>query len=171
MRATLRGTFFGWFEDHAIPKSQRIGDGPVGDHGREIERHDGGYDPQRDAIGTAFDSFADFEDFAADELGQGGGEFGKLYAFLHFGHRFAAGLAVLFADEGRKFIEMLFQQVFIAEENLHPLFYRCLAPAGEGVFGSGDGGVEFGRSGAGHLRQWAAVEGGKQQGGSGQLCW
>jgi hypothetical protein len=116
------------FHDHTISERECIGNGPVRHHRREIEGHDGSDDAERRVFRTAFHAAGYFQDFACHELGKRGGEFGELDTFLDLGDGFAQGLAVLAADERSEFLRITFQQGLIPVKDLHPLFYRRLAP-------------------------------------------
>ncbi len=65
--------------------------------------------PTATALRPAFHSLADFQHLTGHQLGQGSGKLGKLDTFFDLGHRLAARLAVLFADQCGQFIEMLLQ--------------------------------------------------------------
>src|SRR5260221_3857274 len=130
--AGAEGYLFRWFEDHAIAEDQGIGDGPVGDHGREVEGNNGCYHSYGRTFGPAFYTPADFQYFARYQLGHGSGKLGEFDGFLYFSSGLIAGLTVFFADKGDQLFFVLFQQVFIPEEDLCPFFYRGAAPAAKG---------------------------------------
>ena len=64
----------GRLEDHAVAERDRVGDGPVRHHVREVERRDRRHDADRIALDAALDAAAHLQHFAGSDLRQRAGE-------------------------------------------------------------------------------------------------
>ena len=118
-RNLLRG-----FQNHRVAQNKRVGDRPIGDHIRKVERRYGGNNTHRIAIDAAFHTFADLEDFAGDQLRHGAGKLRDFNCFFDLRHCFAHDLAVLFVDKRGEFLRMFFHECLVAEEHLYAFLDR-----------------------------------------------
>ena len=73
-----------------------------------------------------------FQHFTGNQLRKGTGKFGKLDTFFNLGHRLPCCLSIFFRTKGSQFVEVLFEQRFITEKNLYPLFDGRARPGGKG---------------------------------------
>ena len=142
----------GRLEDHGVAEGDGVGDRPVGNHVREVERRDGSHDADRVTLDAALDAAADFEHFAGDDLRQRSGELAQLRGFQDLGRAFIEDLPVLLGDQRRELLHVFLEQRFVAIENLHAFFDRNRCPRRLRLARGIDGAIDFCLPGHRHAR-------------------
>jgi hypothetical protein len=121
----------GRLEDQAVAQREGVGDGPVRDHDRKVERRYGGHDAHRMAVGAAFHPAAHLQNLARDDLRHRAGELGQLDRLQHLRLGLATDLAVLPGNERGELLEVPLEESAIPIEHLHPLLDRRRRPGRE----------------------------------------
>jgi hypothetical protein len=119
----LIGTSFARLQDHGIAQHQRVGDGPVRHHVREVERRDARHHAQRLPLDAAFHALAHLQHFTLHQLRQAACEFAQLHALVHLGVRLVHRFAVLLMHQ-RPVPRGSSQQFAVSEEDLRTLLDR-----------------------------------------------
>ena len=154
-----QGHQLGRLQDQAVAERDRVGQGPVRHHAREIERRDRRHDPDRMPVGAALHPAAHLQHLAGHDLRQRAGELGQLDRLgdLRLGLR--ARLAVLLADQRGERGEIPLQQGAVAVEDLDPLLDRLGGPGGERALRGANRLVQLGWRGQRHPREPAPAAG------------
>jgi hypothetical protein len=145
-------------ENEGVAAGDGDGEHPHGNHGGKVEGGDACDHAERESAGVAIDAWADFEEFAGDELWEGAGVFDDFETFFDTGFGFGGELAVFARNEEGEFVDILFDEVFEFEEDLDAVFDREGRPRGESLVGDGDDAIDFGGVAESEVAQNGTVE-------------
>jgi hypothetical protein len=131
-------------QDHGVAARQRVGQHPERDHGREVERRDGGHDADGLADRVHIHAAGGLLAVAAlEQVGDAAGELDVLEATGHLAEGVGLHLAVLGGQEGGDLLAIALHELAQVEHHLGAAGEGGGTPPRLGGAGGGDGPVDL----------------------------